>query len=261
MTEPAACSHQKTAPLSPAGRSLVSVKMALSEMVSPVTTQSSAVTRLAVAEVTTGPQTAAVWTPTSAPSQTHPAARRWFVKTAWAPSRACSLPPGKQKALQLHQLQFYQLHLNRQQRTPPPEAETDLPETDITNITTIKTTAQQHNSTTPQQHNSTPVRLVNSHDRCSGRVKVSNDGRWGTVCDDSWDLRAGNMVCRQLGCGAARSAPGSAAFGPGSGPIWLDDVNCLGNEASITDCRHRGFGVHNCGHHEDASVICERKSP
>ncbi|XP_029949272.1 deleted in malignant brain tumors 1 protein-like [Salarias fasciatus] len=99
------------------------------------------------------------------------------------------------------------------------------------------------------------VRLGNSGNRCSGRVEIFHAGQWGTVCDDSWDLDNANVVCRQLGCGAAQSALSSAAFGAGTGPIWLDDVSCSGHELSIADCRHSGFGVHNCGHYEDASVL------
>uniref|UniRef100_A0A672HD61 SRCR domain-containing protein n=1 Tax=Salarias fasciatus TaxID=181472 RepID=A0A672HD61_SALFA len=104
------------------------------------------------------------------------------------------------------------------------------------------------------------VRLGNSGNRCSGRVEIFHAGQWGTVCDDSWDLDNANVVCRQLGCGAAQSALSSAAFGAGTGPIWLDDVSCSGHELSIADCRHSGFGVHNCGHYEDASVVCEVSS-
>ncbi|CAL8317237.1 unnamed protein product [Gadus morhua 'NCC'] len=48
-----------------------------------------------------------------------------------------------------------------------------------------------------------------------------------------------------------------AYFGRGTGPIWLDDVNCGGNEPSITDCEHQGFGSQNCNHVQDAGIICD----
>ena len=102
------------------------------------------------------------------------------------------------------------------------------------------------------------IRLTGSGSTpCSGRVEIYYNNTWGTVCDDDWDSKDAKVVCRQLGCDTAMSAPHSSAyFGQGTGEIWLDDVACSGNEMSVTLCQHKGFGTHNCGHGEDAGVVC-----
>ena len=45
-------------------------------------------------------------------------------------------------------------------------------------------------------------------------------------------------------------------YGQGTGEIWLDDVQCVGNETSIAECSHGGWGVHNCSHSKDVFVLC-----
>ncbi|KAK7174154.1 hypothetical protein R3I93_001364 [Phoxinus phoxinus] len=91
----------------------------------------------------------------------------------------------------------------------------------------------------------------------SGRVEVYHDGQWGTVCDDGWDVAEAQVVCRQMGFPGAISVTSGGQYGEGSGPVWLDDMNCEGSESSLSECSFKGWGVTDCTHKEDAGVTCD----
>ncbi|KAK6312363.1 hypothetical protein J4Q44_G00180270 [Coregonus suidteri] len=111
-------------------------------------------------------------------------------------------------------------------------------------------------STEPPQEGE--VRLVAGKQDSEGRVEVYHEGKWGTVCDDGWDLAEAQVVCRQLKFPGVISAVTGGTYGEGSGSIWLDDMNCKGTEKSLSSCPFKGWALTDCSHKEDAGVVCER---
>eukprot|EP00057_Strongylocentrotus_purpuratus_P008042 XP_011662516.1 PREDICTED: scavenger receptor cysteine-rich type 1 protein M130 [Strongylocentrotus purpuratus] len=59
-----------------------------------------------------------------------------------------------------------------------------------------------------------------------------------------------------LGYERAENFSCCAAFGLGSGPIVLDEVECEGTEPNIGHCRRSDYETHDCDHSEDVGVSC-----
>ena len=92
------------------------------------------------------------------------------------------------------------------------------------------------------------LRLVDGGSSNAGRLEVFHEGAWGTVCGHSWDDVIWNDVNSEVACKELGYAGGvfTRNFGPGSGQIWLEHVQCRGTELSLFECFHLEFGNSHC---------------
>ncbi|XP_019639824.1 PREDICTED: deleted in malignant brain tumors 1 protein-like, partial [Branchiostoma belcheri] len=102
------------------------------------------------------------------------------------------------------------------------------------------------------------IRLIGGSGPNEGRVEVRSEDsvNWGTVCHNQFDMKDADVICRMLGYPNATQVRNDAYFGQGTGPIYMADLRCDGNESSIFDCPYAGWTIHDCDHGQDAGVVC-----
>ena len=100
-----------------------------------------------------------------------------------------------------------------------------------------------------------------------GRLEIFHDDEWGTVCDDFFGRRDAKVACKQMDYTGAEAYLTDVAVAPGR-RFWLDDVNCMGNEARLTECFYNSdvrnsssrtspqWGIANCIPSEQVGVRC-----
>jgi hypothetical protein len=67
-----------------------------------------------------------------------------------------------------------------------------------------------------------------------GNIEIFHKGSWGNVCDDDWDQREADVVCRMLGYGnGARTATHSSKHGPARRKAYLVSHFELKNKSSL----------------------------
>jgi len=101
------------------------------------------------------------------------------------------------------------------------------------------------------------VRLVGGASPNEGKVEIYHDKSWGSVCDDEFDAIDGTVVCQQLGYARLKRYSESTHPNLHNDIIWLDDVNCSSSHVRLADCSSRGWGINDCHHSDDVSIVCE----
>ena len=106
------------------------------------------------------------------------------------------------------------------------------------------------------------MRLVHCN-RQGCRLETFFAGRWGTICDRGFDPNNVGILCKALGFSEARGrlvpkfTGGTSAVSTGANAVWLSEVQCLGGEGDIGDCKHLPWGVaHRCSHTHDVGMCC-----
>ncbi|XP_060690867.1 lysyl oxidase homolog 3A-like isoform X3 [Hemiscyllium ocellatum] len=116
----------------------------------------------------------------------------------------------------------------------------------------------QRTTPAPLQREKVGVRLSGyPRKHNEGRVEVSYEGEWGTICDDDFKLDNAVVLCRMMGFTTAVGWTHSAKYGKGTGRVWLDNLDCRGTEKDVSECKSLGWGQTDCTHEEDAGVICK----
>lgn len=108
--------------------------------------------------------------------------------------------------------------------------------------------------------------MANGTTENEGRVEVCYNGFWGIVCEDTFGIFDGQVVCRQLGYSDSKNSCciyhlykivlslsescfhyagivevfyGGGSFGEYNPGMWINEIYCIGTEENIFDCNRR----------------------
>jgi len=106
---------------------------------------------------------------------------------------------------------------------------------------------------------------VNAKYFVQGHVEIRHNNVWGTICDDYLDSSVSkgnniaNVLCRMQGyeSGVYDQGAYKQSSATKSDKIWIDTVECTGNESNVGECYMSQPWVNvNCGHGEDIGIRC-----
>ncbi|CAC5390291.1 DMBT1 [Mytilus coruscus] len=102
------------------------------------------------------------------------------------------------------------------------------------------------------------IRFADGAGPFEGRVELNINGQWGTICDKQFGLADAEVLCRMAGYSRALQAFVGGYFGEGTGPVFLENLGCSGNEKHLDSCAASGLFSTSCRHSHDVGVACLR---
>ena len=85
-------------------------------------------------------------------------------------------------------------------------------------------------------------------------MQVLYNNTWGWVCADQWDKNDADVACRMTNFLGSSSFIDKGKNKETAHSVWLNNMQCKGNEDSLFSCVHDGLGFHFC--EEKAGAIC-----
>ncbi|KAM6928556.1 scavenger receptor cysteine-rich type 1 protein M130-like [Lycodopsis pacificus] len=84
--------------------------------------------------------------------------------------------------------------------------------------------------------------LLNGSNPCEGYIGIYHNGTLGYVGGINWTKENDEVVCKSINCGDFKSS--SSMPTPGDiDKVWIDEVNCAGNERHLWNCPFPGWAV------------------
>ncbi|XP_026189180.1 scavenger receptor cysteine-rich type 1 protein M130 [Mastacembelus armatus] len=85
--------------------------------------------------------------------------------------------------------------------------------------------------------------LAGENNPCEGHIKLYRENKWGYVGDKGWKRSTEEVVCRTTHCGDPLKDSTEDVYIPVNSPIWLNEVNCSGNEPHLEKCLFPGWNI------------------
>lgn len=90
----------------------------------------------------------------------------------------------------------------------------------------------------------------------AGRVEVFNQGKWGKICRNEWDINDAKVICRELGFQSVLAEFTGMDIKDETIPVAMSNVDCTGQEPFLASCKSLDGKHVECVDNIGAQALC-----